>query len=67
MKKKYSLRTYGKLTEENCPICLEVKLRFFRNKLNCPVCNYKRDVFYDLNLLGLSKFLINKDSTIEKK
>ena len=39
-------KTYGKLTEEFCPICLDVKMRLARGWIKCPVCGFKRDWNY---------------------
>jgi hypothetical protein len=46
-------RPYGKRTEEKCPVCLLTNLVLARGKLKCPVCGYKRDSFYYLNLLSI--------------
>lgn len=48
-------KRYGKRTDEKCPICLEVNLLLRRNNFVCPVCNYKRNLFYHSDLLGLGE------------
>lgn len=60
IKKKIFRKPYGKLTDVECPVCLEVKMRLARGYLKCPVCGFRRSSTYYLDLLDNSKRIKEK-------